>query len=49
MLLRDLLAEDAASVWLFDLPNLVITKPNITGVGENAASLSFDVTTIAAG
>lgn len=43
------LAEDAASVWLFDLPNLVITKPNITGVGENAASLSFDVTTIAAG
>lgn len=42
-----LLAEDAASIWLWMLPNLVVTRANITGVGENATSLSFDVTTIA--
>lgn len=41
------LAEDAAAVWLFVLPNLVITKPTVTGVATNATSLSFDVTTIA--
>ncbi len=41
------LAQDAAAVWLFALPNLVITKPNITGVAQNATSLSFDLTTIA--
>jgi peptide/nickel transport system substrate-binding protein len=41
------LADDAAAIWLFDLPNLVITKATITGVGQNAASLSFDLTTIA--
>ncbi|HMQ38704.1 MAG TPA: ABC transporter substrate-binding protein [Micropruina sp.] len=41
------LAEDAAAVWLFDLPNLVITKNTVTGVPENAATLSFDLTTIA--
>ncbi len=42
-----LLAEDAAAVWLFALPNIVITKPGITGVPQDAQSLSFDVTTIA--
>ncbi len=41
------LAEDAAAVWLFVLPNLVITKPTVSGVATNATSLSFDVTTIA--
>ena len=41
------LAEDAAAIWLFALPNLVITKSTITGVGQNATSLSFDLTTIA--
>ncbi|MFT3862525.1 ABC transporter substrate-binding protein [Micropruina sp.] len=41
------LAEDAAAVWLFDLPNLVITKSTISGVPQNAATLSFDLTTIA--
>ncbi len=41
------LAQDAAAVWLFDLPNLVITRAGITGVGQNAAGLSFDLTTIA--
>lgn len=41
------LATDAAAIWLFALPNLVITKATITGVGQNASSLSFDLTTIA--
>ena len=42
-----LLADDAAAVWLYALPNIVITKPGITGVPQDAQSLSFDVTTIA--
>ncbi len=41
------LAEAAAAVWLFDLPNLVITKSTVSGVPQNAATLSFDLTTIA--
>ena len=40
------LANDAAAVWLFALPNLVITKNTVSGVPQNAATLSFDVTTI---
>lgn len=43
------MSQDAAADWLFLLPNLVITKPNITGVPENATTLSFDLTTMAAG
>lgn len=42
------LAEDAAAIWLFVLPNLIVTRAGITGVSQNATSLSFDVTTIAA-
>lgn len=43
-----LIAEDAAAVWLFSLPNLVVTKAGVTGVPKNANSaLAFDVTTIA--
>jgi peptide/nickel transport system substrate-binding protein len=41
------LADDAAAIWLFDLPNLVITKNTITGVPANASSISFDLTSIA--
>jgi len=40
------LADQAAAVWLFALPNLVITKSTITGVAQNATTLSFDLTTI---
>lgn len=40
------LANDAAAIWLFVLPNLVITKANIVGVPQNATSLSFDLTTV---
>ncbi len=43
-----LLADDAAADWLFLLPNLVVTTSEVTGVGKNATSLSFDLTTIAA-
>lgn len=43
-----LMSTDAAADWLFLLPNLVITKPTITGVPQNATTLSFDLTTIAA-
>lgn len=40
------LADDCAAIWLFALPNLVITKSTIQGVSQNAATLSFDLTTI---
>jgi peptide/nickel transport system substrate-binding protein len=40
------LADDAAAIWLFALPNLVITKSTISGVAQNATTLSFDLTTI---
>jgi len=42
-----LLADDAAADWLFLMPNLVVTTSDVTGVGQNATSLSFDLTTIA--
>lgn len=42
-----LLADDAAADWLFLLPNLVVTTSEVTGIGANATSLSFDLTTIA--
>ncbi|MBK8459680.1 MAG: ABC transporter substrate-binding protein [Micropruina sp.] len=41
------LAEDAAAVWLFCLPNLQVSRVGITGIGLNATTLSFDLTTIA--
>ncbi len=43
-----LLADDAAADWLFLLPNIVVTKPEISGVQANQVSMSFDVTTLAA-
>ncbi|MFT3877900.1 MAG: ABC transporter substrate-binding protein [Propioniciclava sp.] len=43
-----IVAEDAAAVWLFAMPNLVVAKRGITGIPANAnGSQSFDVTTIA--
>lgn len=42
-----LLADDAAADFLFLLPNLIVTKPDIHGVSANATSLSFDLTTVA--
>ena len=43
------LADDAAAIWLFALPNLVIAKSTITGLPKNATTLSFDLSTIAGG
>lgn len=43
------LADDAAAIWLFMLPNLVIAKSSITGISQNATTLSFDLSTIAGG
>ena len=40
------LAEQCAAIWLFALPNLVITKATVTGIPQNATTLSFDLTTI---
>lgn len=42
-----MIAEDAVADWLFLLPNIIITKPDITGVQEDQTSLAFDVTAIA--
>ncbi|MDR2974671.1 MAG: ABC transporter substrate-binding protein [Propionibacteriaceae bacterium] len=42
------LSSDAAADFLFVFPNLVVTRAGISGVAQNATSLSFDVTTIAA-
>lgn len=39
-----MLSDDAAADWLWLLPKLVVTKADITGVDENAPSLSFDMT-----
>lgn len=43
-----LLSDQAAADWLFLLPNIIVTTPEISGVQENATSLSFDLTTLAA-
>ncbi|WP_220491055.1 ABC transporter substrate-binding protein [Tessaracoccus sp. MC1627] len=43
-----ILADDAAASWLFLLPNLIITTPEISGIQANQISLAFDLTTIAA-
>ncbi|RMB58873.1 ABC transporter substrate-binding protein [Tessaracoccus antarcticus] len=42
-----MLADDAAADWLFLLPNLVITTKEVSGLEQNATSLSFDLTSVA--
>ena len=42
-----LLADDAAADFLFLLPSLVVTKSTVSGIGNNAPSLSFDLTSVA--
>ena len=41
-----ILADDAASVWLYMMPNLVVSKATVTGLPKNQTTDSFDVTTI---
>lgn len=43
-----ILADDAAAGFLWLLPNLVVTKADVTGVNRNAPSLSFDMTAVSA-
>jgi len=38
------ISDDAASDWLFLLPNLMVRKKDVTGIPVNAVSLSFDLT-----
>jgi len=42
-----LLADDAASAWLWLLPRIVVTTTEISGVDQNQRTLSFDLTNIA--
>ena len=42
-----MLSDDAAADFLWLLPNLIVTTSDITGVPENAVSLSFDMTSVA--
>ncbi|GAA4907338.1 ABC transporter substrate-binding protein [Tessaracoccus lubricantis] len=44
-----LLSDDAAADWLFLLPSIIITTPDISGVQVNQISLSFDLTMLAKG
>lgn len=39
-----LLADDAAATWLYLLPNLIITTPQVGGIAANSTNLSFDLT-----
>ncbi|WP_168581715.1 ABC transporter substrate-binding protein [Gephyromycinifex aptenodytis] len=41
------IAEDAASDWLFLLPNLTVADKDITGLPKNSLSESFDLTGLA--
>ncbi len=40
------LADQAVADFLFLLPNLLVVRAGLVGIGENATSLSFDLTTI---
>lgn len=41
-----LLAEDAAASWLFLLPNLMVSTPDVQGLPENVVSEAFDLTAV---
>ena len=38
------LSDDAAADFLWLMPNLIVTKADVTGVDSNRTSLSFDMT-----
>jgi len=40
------ISDDAAADWLFLLPNLIVTKKGVTGIPQNAVSLSFDLSAL---
>ena len=37
-------SDDAAADFLWLMPNLIVTKADVTGVDSNRTSLSFDMT-----
>ena len=39
-----ILSDDAAADFLWLMPNLIVTKADVTGVDSNRTSLSFDMT-----
>ena len=41
-----LISQDAASDWLFLMPNLMVTDASVTGLPTNAISESFDLTAL---
>ncbi|MGB7448976.1 MAG: ABC transporter substrate-binding protein [Ornithinimicrobium sp.] len=41
------ISQDAAADFLFLLPNLIVAEPDITGLPENAASISFELAPLA--
>lgn len=41
-----IIADDAAADWLFLLPNLIVTTPQVKGIPQNATTLSFDLSTV---
>lgn len=43
------IAEDAAAVWLFVEPNLVVADANVRGLPKNRIGESFDLTTLSKG
>jgi peptide/nickel transport system substrate-binding protein len=43
----ELISQDAAADFLFLLPNLIVAEPDITGLPENAASISFELASLA--
>ena len=40
------LAEDAAAVWLFVVPNLVVAEADVQGIPQNRIGEAFDLTTL---
>ncbi|RIJ70984.1 ABC transporter substrate-binding protein [Nakamurella silvestris] len=44
-----ILSDDAASVWLWSFPNLVVAAADVRGLAQNAVSESFDLTTLSVG
>jgi peptide/nickel transport system substrate-binding protein len=45
----EILADDAAGVWLWAFPNLIVADANVKGIEKNQITESFDLTTISVG
>ena len=45
----EILADDAASVWLWSFPNLMVADVDVHGLQTNAVSEAFDLSTLSVG